>query len=145
MKTRTLLLLAIGCGLAILLAGGIWLLRLVDAPEAAPPLKVGESGQAGDLVATVEAIHEQDGVLRVEMALSGVEDPDVLDGFRLSILEGLVEPDPDPVTTDDLAPCRAATLAEQSCVLVFDIGETDGSTRLLLLRRGEDRLSWDLS
>src|SRR6187549_2434032 len=133
MRTRTLLLLAIGCGLAILLAGGIWLFRLVDAPEATAPLRIGESGQAGDLVATVDSVHEQGGVVVVEMSLSGVDDPDVLDGFRLSVLEGLLQPESQRSNPSELPPCRAVTVEEHSCTLTFDVGESSGNTRLLLL------------
>src|SRR4051794_22678604 len=120
MRTRTLLLLAIGCGLAILLAGGIWLFRLADAPAAAAPLDIGQSGQAGDLVATVEAVHDDAGVLVVDMSLSGVDDPDVLDGFRLSTLDGLLEPQGDLAAHSALPPCHAATVAAQQCALFFD-------------------------
>ena len=47
MKTRTLLLLAVTCGIAILVAGMFVLLRL-DHQTTAAPLGIGQQGVAGD-------------------------------------------------------------------------------------------------
>ena len=64
MRTRTLLLLAVVCGLAILVAGGIHLLRISG----------GESADADDL------------------AIGGVDDPTGTDGFTLVVSGDVLRP-----------------------------------------------------
>ncbi len=144
MRTRTLLLLAVGCGLLILLAGGIQLFRLSGEQESTTTqLAIGAAGTAGDLRVTVVGADESDGLMRVEVRLAGVTDAGGLDDFRLVVNGGLLEP---------LAPaqagggaCSALTEAEQSCSLVFGTAEVEGTARVLLLSRGEDRLRWVLA
>ena len=83
MRTKTLLLLAIGCGLVILLAGGIQLLRVGGQEQSATLLGTGQPGKAGDvtveLVSTTLGQNDVKAVVRV----GGVDDPNGLDGFTL--------------------------------------------------------------
>jgi len=90
MRTRTLLMLSIACGLAILLAGGIQLLRIANQ-EPATALTIGGTGQAGDAVVVVTGFGEHDDFAIVDVTLSGVDDPDGLSGFRLQAPNTLVE------------------------------------------------------
>ena len=144
MRTRTLLLLAVGCGLAILLAGGIQLLRLSGEQEqTTEQLELGTVGAAGDLQVTVVRALEENGLMRVEVRLSGVDDPDGLDDFRLVVTGGPIEPLAAAQAGD--AACDGFTEAEQTCSLVFGTAEVEGSARVLLLDRGEDRLRWVLA
>lgn len=144
MRTRTLLLLAIGCGLAILLAGGIQLLRLSgDQTSSTPQLKIGQTGSAGDLRITVVDAAETDGLMRVGVRLSGVDDAAGLDDFRLVVNGKLLEP-LRPAQAGDGA-CAELTTKEQTCALVFGTAGVDGTARVLLLRRGEDQLRWVLA
>lgn len=144
MRTRTLLLLAIGCGLAILLAGGIQLLRLTgDQTSSTPQLKIGQTGSAGDLRITVVGAAETDGLMRVDVRLSGVDDAAGLDDFRLVVNGQLLEP-LRPAQAGDGA-CAELTTKEQTCALVFGTAGVDGTARVLLLRRGEDQLRWVLA
>jgi len=141
MRTRTLLLLAVACGLAILVAGSIQLLRVDDGPDAAADLRVGDTARAGDLVVTVLEVREDDERLSVELRAGGVDDPAGFDGFELLAPPGRVVRERDEPGT-----CAGTTVAEQTCTLVFDTSraaEPDG-TRVLLLRRGEDRHRWVL-
>ena len=55
MKTRTLLLLSVGVGLVILLAGGVLLLQLANETAAVEPADVGELVRVGDVDVTVLA------------------------------------------------------------------------------------------
>lgn len=144
MRTRTLLLLAVGCGLAILLAGGIQLFRLSgDQEQTTEQLALGAAGSAGDLRVTVVGALEKDGLMHVEVRLSGVDDPNGLDDFRLVVTGGPIEPLA-PAQAGDGA-CDGFTEAEQTCELVFGTAEVEGSARVLLLDRGEDRLRWVLA
>lgn len=143
MRTRTLLLLAIGCGLAILVAGLFLLLRIDRAPAGSERYRVGDTATAGDLTVTVTSSSEVDGYLRVGVTLRGVDDTDVLEDFRLVVAGALLAPLPPEQAGAE--GCGAATVAEQSCQLVFGTTQVQGSTRSLLLRRGEDQRRWDLA
>jgi hypothetical protein len=142
MRTRTLLLLAVACGLAILVAGGIQLLRVSGDSAAADDLRVGDRASAGDLQVTVLSADETDGMMRVEVAVGGVDDAEALDGFRLVVPGQALKP-----LSADLAGeggCAAVTQAEQQCALVFGTAAVEGTPRVLLLRRGEDQQRWNL-
>ena len=137
MRTRTLLLLSIACGLAILLAGGVQLLRIAGQ-EPATALGVGDEGRAGDAVVVVRGYEEADGFALVEVTLSGVDDPKGLDGFRLQAPNTLVEHVPAEST------CTGFTVDEVTCVLAFPATTLEGSDRQLVLRRAEEQQRWIL-
>jgi hypothetical protein len=143
MRTRTLLLLAVACGLVILVAGGVQLWRFAGESEGTEAdLPIGASASAGDLDVTVLAAEEADGLMRVSVRLSGVDDLAGLDDFRLIVAEDLIE----PLTADQAGDgsCAAFTVAEQTCDLVFGTSQVDNDIRVLLVRRGEDRHRWAL-
>jgi len=141
MRTRTLLLLAVVCGLAILLAGGVQLLRLTNSESAdAEDLRIGETSSAGDATVTVVSATEDAGVLTVSIRAGGVDDPTGTDGFTLVVTGDVLRP---------LAPgdgdCDGLTEAVVTCDLRFDTSDVEGRTRVLLLRRGEDQRRWSLA
>jgi hypothetical protein len=75
-KTRTLILLAMACGLAILLAGGAFLWRVIankdelTVPDASG---VGQSQQVGPVSATVMDASDIDGAVVVQVRLESTE------------------------------------------------------------------------
>jgi hypothetical protein len=142
MRTRTLLLLAVLCGLAILVAGSVQLLRLTD-DNGGDDLGVGDTAAAGDLVVTVESAAEAAEFMRVNVRMSGVDDASGIDGFRLVVPGAALVP-LSPAQAGEEA-CAALTVAEQTCTLVFGTAATEGSARVLLLRRGEDQQRWVLA
>ena len=83
MKTRTLLLLALACGVAIMAAGAVFLVQLSRQADAAPPVPLGVATEVGDMRVVVEAAVEHDGVLDVTVTIGGVDDADGASGFRL--------------------------------------------------------------
>jgi hypothetical protein len=139
MKTRTLLLLALGCGLAILLAGGALLLRLAGQDDPEPPVALGVETAIGDLHVTVVSAAEQPDskMLTVELELGGVDDPDGAAGFEL-IASGR------PIPPGESSTCGATTLEPSQCTLVFDVSSADGESRVLRYRRGDDQARWDV-
>jgi hypothetical protein len=141
MRTRTLLLLAVTCGLAILLAGGIQLLRLANQDQPAPPLAVGESGVAGDAIVGVVSVDVTDSALVVTVNLQGVDDPHGLDGFSLVAPNTRIAP---VVGGPDESACSGFTLAAVTCTLTFPTVGLTGSDRQLLLERADERLRWKL-
>lgn len=135
------MLLAVVCGLAILLAGGIQLLRLTGSESAdADDLRIGDTATAGDASVTVLAAREVAGVLTVAVRAGGVDDPDGIGGFTLVVTGDVLRPLP-PGSGD----CDGLTEAMVECDLRFDTSEVDGRTRVLLLRRGEDQRRWSLA
>jgi hypothetical protein len=135
-RTRTLLLLAVACGLVILVAGVIQLLRIAGQDEATPAAAIGEAVEVGDLTVTVDGFTEQAGRGVVELELGGVDDPEGTDDFRL------VVPGASLRAVED--GCAGTTVDPRVCSLTFDLSGTEGSSRVLLYRRGDERARWEL-
>ncbi len=144
MRTRTLLLLAVACGLVILVAGGVQLWRFAgESGEADADLAIGGQARAGDLDVTVVAADEVDGLMRVTMQLSGVDDPDGLDNFRLIVSGAALAPL--SATQAGGNACQTMSVASQTCDLVFATATAEGAARVLIVRRGEDQHRWNLT
>lgn len=137
MKTRTLLILSALTGLAILIAGVAMFVRFNQAESTVRLLAVGEGGQAGDAAVVVEAVAGDATELTVDVRLSGVDDPDGLDGFRL-VAPGSTA----PVSGGT---CDGFTVEVQDCTLVFDVTTFEGSSRQLIFLRSDQQLRWDVS
>lgn len=135
MKTRTLLLLAVTCGLAILVAGTVQLLRL-STHDSPAPTPIGVEVTAGDARATLLDVDATSAELTVRMRLRGVDDPAGLGGFTM-VFAGAGR---QPVG----GTCRGLTVEPQECTLVFDNAGIPGTSRLLLLRRAGDQVRWVL-
>lgn len=136
MKTRTLLLLAVVCGVAILVAGTVQLLRVAGQKNTTVAVDIGETGHAGDATVVVDAVDVQPAAVTVTVTLGGVDDPDGLDGFTM-VAAGSTR-------QVDGGTCAGFTDAAQQCTLVFDNADLEGSTRLLRFDRADDNLRWTL-
>lgn len=137
MKTRTLLLLSVGVGLMILLAGGVLLLQLANESAAVEPAEVGETVEVGDVDVVVFGA-EESATFAVDVELGGVDDD--LSGFSLATGDRRLQ----PLTTDADGRCTEITVAEQRCRIEFDVSAADGSNRVLVLRRGDEQRNWVL-
>lgn len=137
MKTRNLLLLALACGLAIMLAGAVFFFQLATQDEAEPAVPIGEQVEVGDMLVTVEAAEEVGGVLRVDLTIGGTADDDPSDEFRL-----IASARPVAVATTTCGPSDAPTRA---CSITFEVGDADGVSRVLFYDRGEEQARWVLS
>ena len=138
MRTRTLLLLAVACGLAILVAGVAQLLRLGNQDESTPAA-IGETVRVADMEVTVEAVGEREDRVLVDIEIGGVDDADGADGFDLVVSSGTLRADETAGNH-----CGATTVAVQPCTLAFRLGDDAGSSRVLVYRRGEEQAHWDL-
>ena len=118
-RTRTLLLLAVACGLVILAAGVVQLLRIAGQDEPTPAARIGEQVQIGDLAVTVEEFVEDGGRAVVELELSGVDDPDGTEEFRLVVPGAALAPVEDE--------CRGTTVAPRACSLTFNLADAEGA------------------
>ena len=141
MKTRTLLLLSVGVGLAILLAGGVFLFQLSTESAAVEPAAIGEPVSVGDVDLTVLDTTEGAALLAIDVEIGGVDDLDGIDSFRLITGDRRL----DPVTAPADGRCVEITVEAQRCRIEFDVSAADGSSRVLVLRRGDEQRNWVLA
>lgn len=137
MRTRTLLLLAIGCGLVILLAGGIQLLRVGGQEATSTLLAAGQAGKAGDVSVELLSSSSEGGQLTAVVRLGGVSDPHGLDGFTLI--------GPGKVEAVSASSCNGITVTVTECTLTFDTKAMSGTARQLIFRRADEQLRWVLA
>jgi hypothetical protein len=139
-RTRTLLLLSLGCGLAIMVAGAVLLFQLSTRDELSDPVPLGESALVGDMSVVVDGAVEADGLLDVSVRLGGVADPDGASGFRLIASGRPVSPE----GGSQDGSCGATTVEVQPCLVRFDVSIADGSSRVLFYERGDEQVRWVL-
>jgi hypothetical protein len=147
-RTRTLLLLAVACGVAILAAGVAQFVRLAGQDEPARPAATGVPVEMGDLTVVVGDLVEDAGEVAVVVELSGVEDPDAAAGFRLVVPGAALAPSAEGGSDDasGAAPvCTGSTVSPQRCTLWFELPADPGTARVLVLRRGDEQVRWELS
>lgn len=130
------MLLSVACGLLILVAGGVQLLRIAGG-DPSSALSIGDEGRAGDLVVIVTGFEELAGTAVVTVTMSGVDDPDGLDGFRLRAPNTVVAPGTGGT-------CTGPTVAAASCTIEFPATGLEATDRQLVLQRGEDSVVWNL-
>jgi hypothetical protein len=140
MKTRTLLLLALACGVAIMAAGAVFLVQLSRQDEAEAPVPIGEAAAVGDMRIVVDEAVERAGLLDVTITIGGVDDPDGTSDFRLIASGHAARPE-----TGGDGLCAATTVSEQRCVIRFDVSSAEGDSRVLFYERGDDRARWVLA
>ncbi len=147
MRTRTLLLLAIACGVAILAAGTFQLLRLAGQDDPPEPAEVGTPVEIGDLTVVVLGSSEESGRVDVAVELGGVEDPDAADEFRLVVPGASLPPVARPAGegAEAVPACAGSTTEPSRCVLSFELPDEPGTARVLLYRRGDEQVRWELS
>ncbi|MCH9834855.1 MAG: hypothetical protein GKR86_03975 [Ilumatobacter sp.] len=141
MKTRTLLLLSVGTALMILLAGGALLFQLSGQKTTSEATPLGEEAAVGDARVVVLDSELLGDRLIVAMEIGGVDDTDGIDSFRLVTgdrqLSAL-----GPAEGDR---CDGITEVRTRCLIEFDVGEVDGTSRVLIMRRGEQQATWRLT
>ncbi len=143
MKTRTLLLLSVGTALAILLAGGVFLLQLAGQDDAAVLASIGDPARVGDVTVTVLSAEESGGVMAVDVEIGGIDDEDGIDTFRLVTGDHRLP----PLLMGDAAAgrCAAITVESTVCRIDFDVSATETSSRVLVMRRGDQQTNWRLA
>ena len=96
MSTRKLILTALVCGLAIMLAGGFKLLQVAREDVQAEVLALGVPATLGDMTVQVDAVEQSSAATVVTVTMSGVEGADAVEGWRL-LVDGAVT---GPLVTD---------------------------------------------
>jgi hypothetical protein len=141
MKTRTLLLLSLGTALMILMAGGVLLFQLSGQDDTTQATPLGTAVQVGDAQITVSGSSVEGSLLRVDVEIGGVVDERGIDAFSLVTGDQRLP----PVTVAADGRCTGITDETQTCTIDFDVSVTEGSSRVLLVRRGEDQATWRLA
>ncbi len=142
-KTRTLLILAVACGLVILVAGSIKLFLVADA-DAPVHHAVGQSAKVADMVVTVEAMEIVDGKAVATVSLVGVDDDDGAQSWTFGDGQQLLSRN-SPANTpshNGLSACRATKRDEVTrCLVSFTSTRTRG---VLRYDRADEALYWDV-
>lgn len=138
MKTRTLLILAFCCGVAILLAGSIKLLQVANDKPTVDVLEYGEYGQAGDMVVAVSGVRDGGDVILVDVGMRGVDGADGEVGWRLRADGKVLEPVPLPAGAGQ--PCGETLIdTDLNCVVAFPHADT---VQAVVYLRANVQLQW---
>lgn len=129
MSTRRLILLALVCGLAILLAGGIKLFQVADEDLSVEVLALGQSARVGDMDVTVTRVERRGDATVVAVELGGVEAPEGAAGW---VMLGDGERH-EPTGTCGAVPAQGST----RCELAF--ADVDRVQAVAYARGGEQR------
>ncbi len=146
MSTRKLIALAMLCGLAILVAGGIQLFRIQDSRDReVEVLALGEAGTLDGVTATVADVQRPGPiVLAVDVAAGGdSRGVDDLAAAWLVSSDGRPR-QPAPVPGDLGPACPSEALpagASLTCLVAFEAGEGEAFARF---RIGDRVLVWSL-
>ena len=148
MKTRTLILLAAACGVAILVAGGVFIWRVtanrdeLTVPEIRSP---GQSQQVGDVTATVAGSADVGSVVVVKVQLeSGKDRPDAGAGWSLVVIGEATARRPVAIPDGQGTACAGMPLVANqavACSLAFPAGDGD---RIVALAVGDVQRQWKL-
>lgn len=141
MKTRTLLLLSVGTALMILLAGGVLLFQLSGQESSTPATPLGIEAQVGDARIIVFGSERVGDVLVIDVELGGVVDERGVEAFALVTGDQRL----DPIAAPADGRCSGIALEAQRCTIEFDVSASEGSSRVLVVRRGEDQATWRLA
>ncbi len=139
MKTRTLLLLAVGCGLIILVAGSIKVFLIADDSTPAH-LSIGTTAKVGDMTVTVQSVRPVGDQILVDVQLIGVDDDDGATSFFYGIGQKQELRPVAPATGVACGATRATTVTD--CVLAFDTATSSGVLRYV--RSGSAPVRWDI-
>ncbi len=148
MKTRTLIALAVGCGVAILVAGGVFLWRVIanrdelTVPEIRAP---GQSQQVGPVTATVAGSSLVDTLVVVRVHLQSSQAfADAGRGWSLVVTGDTTARAPVPVPAGEGAACDGQPVQPGvgiDCTLAFPAGDGD---RYVAFAVGGTQRQWKL-
>lgn len=134
MSTRKLILTALVCGLAIMLAGGFKLLQVAGDDSRAEILALGTTSVLGDMTVAVDAIEQAPDATVVTVTMSGVEGADAVEGWRLLVAGEVTG----PLLTDPPGFATTCATTSKSTPVTCTIGfaPSEGSVTVAYLRAG---------
>lgn len=134
MSTRKLILAAIFCGLAIILAGGTKLFQVAQEDARAEVLSLQTSQTLADMTVSVDAVEQADSGTYVTVSMVGVDDADAGEGWRV-LADGVVLSPLPKSSVPNGVPCDTTTVGVQvRCIVAFPV--TTGSVTVAYLRAG---------
>ena len=145
MSTRKLILTALVCGLAILIAGGVKLIQVASDEVAVEVLAFGDEATLGDMTVSVLDVEQRPDATLVTVTMTGVDlTSGAADGWRLladgrvqepAIENGRVQ---EPARVSDTDGCTAVRAgAPTRCTVRFDAVES--AATVAYVRAGEQR------
>jgi hypothetical protein len=135
MSTRKLILTALVCGIAIVLAGGIKLLQVAKETTKVTVLGFGDRSTLGDMTVSVLGVASQTDRTVVTVMMSGVSGADAVEGWRMLAGGKVSEVLATPWTGVDAPACSTTTVEGGKCSLVF--GPSTGTVTVAYLRAGK--------
>lgn len=139
MSTRRLILAALLCGLAIMVAGGFKLLQVAGNEAEVEVLALGENAVLGDMTVSVDSIEEVSDATYVTVTMRGVEGADALEGWRMLTGGEVFAPEVDEAPSTG-ARCSTTRVAEPvTCTVVFPVSL--GTVTVAYLRTS-DQAQW---
>lgn len=136
MSTRKLILTALVCGLAIVVAGAAKLLQVAGSDTRITVLALGKTVDVADMTVTVSEVRQTTGETLVTVSMLGVEGADAAEGWRLLAGSEVLAP-ADTQGGERCADTRQAVA--ESCTLHFPA--TRGSVTVAYLRGGA-QMQW---
>ena len=115
-------------------------MQLANEQAAVEPTVLGEATDVGDVTVTVFGLVDETSVVGVDVEISGVNDIDGTESFRLVTGDQSLIPESAPAD----GRCIEITEAVQRCLLEFDMSEVETSSRFLVMRRGDEQRNWVL-
>jgi hypothetical protein len=140
MRTKTLIMWSLVCGVVILAAGGFKLLQIAADDATVEFLAAGVEAEVGGATVAAVSLRDEPGATYVTVSMAGVDAGDAVASWRLLAL-GVVH-QPGSVAAADGGPCAATVQSSATCVLEFPA--TEGVRTVAFLRGGVQR-QWTLS
>lgn len=135
MKTRTLILWSLVCGVIILVAGSIKLFQVSSEDATVEFLSLGESAVVAEMDVAVRSVNVTADIIAVTVTMSGPDGEDAREGWRVVVGDQVLAPIDAPAESVDT--CTTVTATPVTCVVHFDA--TEGSLAVVYLRAGEQR------
>jgi hypothetical protein len=136
MSTRKLILTALVCGLAIMLAGGFKLLQVATDDVEAVVLDLGTEQTLGDMVVSVTDVDQHDDGTFVTVSMRGVEGADGFEGWKL-LANGKLN---DPLTSGDVDECITKAAQTVTCEVPFV--SSVGASVTVAYQRADSQSQW---
>lgn len=134
MSTRKLILTALLCGIAIMIAGGVKLFQVSSDDSEVQVLALGTDATLGDMTVAVTDIVDSSEALLVSVTMVGVEGADAQEGWRLLADGQVTEPIALPQGVG--VPCGTVTSSTpMSCTIAFV--RVDSAPVVAYVRAGE--------
>ncbi len=134
MSTRKLILTALICGLAIMLAGGAKLFLMVRDDVTVSVLELGTSHTLSEMTVSVDKVVQDPDATYVSVTMQGVEGANATEGWRVLAGGEVISPSGEVPKSVGVACGTTQKTSATHCVVAFPV--TEGSVTVAYLRAG---------